>query len=85
MGSQTLKNMIYKCPNCKGELTVVPGQRYDPTDGVTIYCKNPRPNCSMDDWAHGKNAKEAFNIFEYKCGKKDDDKSRKAAAKESDD
>lgn len=74
--------MIYKCPNCKEELTVVTGSRYNPTDGVTVFCKNPRPMCGMDDWAHGKNAKEAFSIFEYKCGKKDTDKSRKETAKD---
>lgn len=74
--------MKYKCPNCKGDLTVVTGSVVDHTDGVTVYCKAPKAMCSMDDWAHGKNAKEAFSIFEYKCGKKDTDKSRKSAAHE---
>lgn len=68
--------MSFDCPNCKAPLVVVQGSKYNPRDGWTVYCKNPRPACSMDDWAHGGTPKEAFQIFEYKCGKRDGKKEK---------
>jgi len=56
----------FKCPVCSGFLTSRPGHAIDPTDGVTLSCRNV--SCGMGDWAHGKNDKEAFEIFKQKCG-----------------
>jgi len=56
----------YKCPVCSGFLTSTPGTQLDANDGVTLSCREPK--CGMADWAHGKNDKEAFVIFQQKCG-----------------
>lgn len=58
----------YKCPVCSGFLSSTPGHAIDRNDGVTLECLTPRPKCEMADWAHGKNEKEAFEIFKQKCG-----------------
>jgi hypothetical protein len=56
----------YKCPVCTGLLISTPGHAIDPKDGITMECTNKE--CGMADWAHGKNEKEAFEIFQQKCG-----------------
>ena len=43
------------------------GHKVDPLDGVCVECVNRE--CGMEDWGHGKNVKEAFEIFKQKCGK----------------
>jgi hypothetical protein len=56
----------FRCPVCTGLLTSVLGTKIDPEDGVNLEC--PNVGCGMADWAHGKNEKEAFEIFKQKCG-----------------
>lgn len=56
----------FKCPVCNGLLTSTLGDGHNPNNGVTISCINM--NCGMADWGHGKNDKEAFDIFKQKCG-----------------
>jgi hypothetical protein len=56
----------FKCPECSGFLSSQPGQALDITDGITLECRNK--DCGMADWAHGKNEKEAYEIFKQKCG-----------------
>lgn len=59
-------NTEFKCPNCSGILFSQIGHAVDRTDGITLSC--PNKECSMADWAHGKNEKEAYEIFKQKCG-----------------
>ncbi len=61
-------NEIYNCPICGNVVRSIPGTQLDPKDGITVYCANK--SCSMADWGHGKNEKDAFEIFIQKCGKR---------------
>jgi len=56
-----------KCPVCNSPMEWVEGHQVDPTNGITVYCKNK--DCRMQDWAHGKNEREAYDIFVQKLGK----------------
>jgi hypothetical protein len=56
----------YKCPVCTGLLTSTIGDGHHSIEGVTLEC--PNKDCGMADWAHGKNGKDAFEIFKQKCG-----------------
>jgi hypothetical protein len=58
----------FKCPVCKGDITFQKGTEIDINDGITAYCSNKE--CRMADWGHGSNEKNAFNIFQQKCGVK---------------
>jgi hypothetical protein len=57
----------YQCPCCDAALVYSVGHKVDPNDGVCIEC--PNKECGMGDWGHGRNIKEAFEIFKQKCGK----------------
>lgn len=57
----------YLCPLCNTALMSSVGHKVDPLDGVCVECVNRE--CGMEDWGHGKNVKEAFEIFKQKCGK----------------
>ena len=59
----------FKCPKCNIELLVTMGSAVNVNDGITISCNNME--CKMADWGHGKNEKEAFEIFRQKCGLKE--------------
>lgn len=58
----------YKCVICNGEISFQKGTQIDPNDGVTAFCRNK--DCSMADWGHGSNEKNAFDIFRQKCTNK---------------
>jgi hypothetical protein len=60
-----MKSELYKCPICKLPLDWERGHRIDPTDGITLYC--PNKECGMSDWGHGRNEKDAFEVFQNKC------------------
>lgn len=53
------------CPICQMELTIVPGDSVDRTNGVTVYCANKA--CSAEAVAgHGKDEDAAFKIVQEK-------------------
>ena len=51
----------YKCPLCKAPLASTPGTQLDPTNGVTLYCRN-RQCPSQEVAGHGDNAKAAYRV-----------------------
>ena len=57
-----------ECPCCKEKLESLIGDQLHPGSdkhGVTVYCSNR--GCGMADWGHGKNEKEACEVFFDKC------------------
>lgn len=62
-----MNESTYKCPLCQQPLKIQRGHSIDPLDGITIFCDNKE--CGMKDWGHGKNEKEAFEVYNQKCGK----------------
>lgn len=57
----------FKCPLCNKDLQLEKGHAVNRNDGITIFCI--AADCCMEDWGHGKNEKEAFEVFKQKCGK----------------
>jgi len=62
-----IKETVYKCPLCSGTIFSIPGNQVNPFDGVSVWCRNKV--CTMADWGHGKNERDAFECFEQKLGK----------------
>lgn len=53
------------CPICKAEMSNQRGTQVDPSDGVTVYCANPK--CPCDEvYGHGNNEKSAYQIIKEK-------------------
>lgn len=60
-----LGTTIFTCPMCNAHLHFQPGTQVDPTDGVTVFCLNPK--CPTDEVAgHGNNEKAAYQIVKEK-------------------
>lgn len=55
------------CSVCGGPLKACAGTQLNVKDGVTVYC--PNTACGMADWGHGKNEKEALEVYKQKCDK----------------
>ncbi len=54
--------MKYLCPICQVELSVFPGHRLSPNDGVTLECANHACR-AQEVMGYGKNEKAAFEII----------------------
>lgn len=61
------KNHFY-CPLCNAELSVLPGTKLNPKDGVTMYC--PSAECPAQEVVgHGDNEMQAFRVIQEKYKK----------------
>jgi hypothetical protein len=60
--------MSYPCPVCQVPLTVQPGTKMNPRDGVTLWCLN-RDCAAQEVMGHGRTDKEAFSIVRDRLSK----------------